>query len=249
MCKCINCGTHLEGSQKKYCSFSCENAYRGRKNREYYTLNPKKCKYCGEIIPYEKRMNDYCSSSCAAKENNKNRIVTEEQRQKISDSLKSYHENKKNLVDMIDEKAFMNIVNMSKTWKEIGLKLGYKDGMLNGNVKKKIMERSKLLGIELKIIKKESCKEKCKGELFKKRKNWQSARSAIQRNARKKFFKENPNPKCIICGYSNHVEVAHIKPVSEFEENAPIEEINDINNLIGLCPNHHWEYDNGILIL
>ena len=28
-----------------------------------------------------------------------------------------------------------------------------------------------------------------------------------------------------------------------------IEEINNINNLIGLCPNHHWEYDNGLLEL
>lgn len=35
--------------------------------------------------------------------------------------------------------------------------------------------------------------------------------------------------------------------VSVFDENTPIFEINSITNLIVLCPNHHWEYDNGIL--
>jgi predicted restriction endonuclease len=43
------------------------------------------------------------------------------------------------------------------------------------------------------------------------------------------------------------VEVAHIKAVSNFSEDSLISEINDISNLIGLCPNHHWEYDNGLL--
>lgn len=47
------------------------------------------------------------------------------------------------------------------------------------------------------------------------------------------------NPKCKICGYNKHIEVAHIKAVSEFSDSTLISEINDINNLIGLCPNHH----------
>ena len=35
----------------------------------------------------------------------------------------------------------------------------------------------------------------------------------------------------------------------DFDDNNTIAEINDISNLIGLCPNHHWEYDNGLLDL
>ena len=84
-----------------------------------------------------------------------------------------------------------------------------------------------------------------KGDLFKKRSNWQNARSN-QNSARKIFFKNCLDPKCIV-GYTNHVEVAHIKAVSNFSEDSLISEINDISNLIGLCPNHHWEYDNGLL--
>lgn len=37
---------------------------------EYYR-NPKLCKQCDEIIPYEKRYNQFCNHSCSAKYNNK----------------------------------------------------------------------------------------------------------------------------------------------------------------------------------
>ena len=53
--------------------------------------------------------------------------------------------------------------------------------------------------------------------------------------------------KCLICGYSNHVECAHIKSIADFEESTPLTTINDLSNLCGLCPNHHWEYDHGVI--
>lgn len=36
-----------------------------------YADNPKRCTYCQTSVPYEKRQNDYCSHSCAAKVNNR----------------------------------------------------------------------------------------------------------------------------------------------------------------------------------
>lgn len=86
-----------------------------------------------------------------------------------------------------------------------------------------------------------------KQELFDRRANYQSARSCIRNNASKVFYSKNKYPKCSVCGYDKHIEVAHIKSVSSFSGNALIYEINDISNLIGLCPNHHWEFDNGLL--
>lgn len=84
-----------------------------------------------------------------------------------------------------------------------------------------------------------------KGELFKTRKNWQSARTTIRENANFIFFKVNKKEyKCEKCGYIKHIDVAHKKSVSSFEDTATVKEINDIGNLIGLCPNCHWEYDN-----
>lgn len=35
-----------------------------------YEENPKRCKYCGKIIPYESRRNDFCNHSCSASFNN-----------------------------------------------------------------------------------------------------------------------------------------------------------------------------------
>ena len=38
--------------------------------RAKYEENPKRCKCCGTIIPYEKRENDFCNRSCSASYNN-----------------------------------------------------------------------------------------------------------------------------------------------------------------------------------
>lgn len=85
---------------------------------------------------------------------------------------------------------------------------------------------------------------KTKGELYFDRANWQSARSAIQKYARIVYMNSDKPKKCAICGYDKHFEVVHIKSVSSFSDDTLISEINDIENLVALCPNHHWEYDN-----
>lgn len=52
---------------------------------------------------------------------------------------------------------------------------------------------------------------------------------------------------CKRCGYDLHVEACHIKPISEFDENEPMGNVNNKENLIYLCRNCHWEFDNGYL--
>ncbi len=52
---------------------------------------------------------------------------------------------------------------------------------------------------------------------------------------------------CRNCGYDKHFEVCHIKSVSDFTDSTLISEINNPDNLIPLCPNCHWEFDNGKL--
>lgn len=39
------------------------------------------------------------------------------------------------------------------------------------------------------------------------------------------------------------IDVCHIKPVKNFLSTAMVYEINNPNNLIGLCKNCHWEFD------
>jgi hypothetical protein len=52
---------------------------------------------------------------------------------------------------------------------------------------------------------------------------------------------------CVVCGYDKHIELAHIKAISSFDENATIGEVNSIMNVLPLCRNHHWEFDNNSL--
>lgn len=83
-----------------------------------------------------------------------------------------------------------------------------------------------------------------KGEIFSRCKNWQSARTTIRRHA-VKIYESSDKPKaCNKCGYNKHYEICHIKAVSDFVDETLVEEINSINNLIALCPNCHWEFDN-----
>lgn len=88
---------------------------------------------------------------------------------------------------------------------------------------------------------------KTKSDIFSDYANWQSARSTIAKNARKIYERSGKPKECLICGYDKHYEVCHIKAVSEFSEDAKIGEVNSVDNLIALCPNHHWEYDSGLL--
>jgi predicted restriction endonuclease len=152
-------------------------------------------------------------------------------------------------LDSFDDEQFSEIILTSSTWKDLSYRFGYVYPM-SSNVKTSIKKRCKDLMIpEPQSQTKTPISIQTKGDLFKNRKNWQSARSSITRLARKSFMKSNKPYRCEICGYTNHVEVAHIKPVSEFSDDTPISEINNPDNLIGLCPNHHWEFDNGLLKL
>ncbi len=49
--------------------------------------------------------------------------------------------------------------------------------------------------------------------------------------------------QCFQCGYTTHVELAHLKPISEFSSDSTLKAINDPGNLVFLCPNHHWEME------
>jgi hypothetical protein len=85
--------------------------------------------------------------------------------------------------------------------------------------------------------------------LFLNSKNWQSARTTIRKHAALVFEESKIEKKCFYCGYDKTIEIAHIKSVSSFSKDSLIKDINALNNIIALCPNHHWEYDHGLITL
>lgn len=56
-----------------------------------------------------------------------------------------------------------------------------------------------------------------------------------------------PHQHCIICGYHNHVEVAHLRTLSTLSDDTTVEQAGGAHNFVLLCPNHHWEFDYGNL--
>lgn len=70
-----------------------------------------------------------------------------------------------------------------------------------------------------------------------------SAFARIRDNARS-VAKKVHKYSCIKCGYSKHIEIAHIKSIASFPLDTLISTVNHPDNLVPLCPNCHWEYDN-----
>jgi 5-methylcytosine-specific restriction endonuclease McrA len=71
----------------------------------------------------------------------------------------------------------------------------------------------------------------------------------IRRHAVNVMNKTGIPKKCNICGFDYYVEVCHIKPISSFSPDALIEDINSLNNLVYLCPNHHIMLDKKLIYL
>jgi hypothetical protein len=63
------------------------------------------------------------------------------------------------------------------------------------------------------------------------------------KEARKKLI--GPNVFVVIIKLlDKHVEICHRKAISEFPKDTLIIEVNNRNNVLFLCPNCHWEFDN-----
>ena len=70
---------------------------------------------------------------------------------------------------------------------------------------------------------------------------------AIRHHAHRIAKYNNFEKKCPLCNYKNHVELSHIKDISKFDKNTKLKIVNHPDNLIFLCPNHHWDLDHGFL--
>jgi hypothetical protein len=76
-----------------------------------------------------------------------------------------------------------------------------------------------------------------------------SSKNAHIRQLGRTKFKDLLRKPCANCGYSKHVELCHIKPIRDFKPTDKVDLVNARDNVIQLCPNCHWEFDNGYLKL
>lgn len=257
MPKCLNCGKEVKN---KFCNTSCQNQYRSKIMQEEYNKNPNLCACCNTPLTWEQRRNKYCSSSCAAKVNNigvnrhlnhipesnecestskmnKIRKLTDDEIvAKFRDTIKTYQ---------CSDEEFISYIQNFSSWKELYEQLGYSQS--RSGIKKQIFRRCDELGLKYPELKDKELSIQTKEQVFDNHKNWQSARSNIRRHAQKIFMRSGIKQECLLCGYNKYIEVAHIKAVSDFDDSATVAEINDLHNLVPLCPNHHWEFDHDCL--
>ena len=85
-----------------------------------------------------------------------------------------------------------------------------------------------------------------KNSVKNKHKSWINAEV---RNFCRSWNKHLLKNSCQNCGYKRHKEFCHIKPISQFSISTKIKDINRESNLLILCPNCHWEFDNNLLSL
>jgi hypothetical protein len=76
---------------------------------------------------------------------------------------------------------------------------------------------------------------------------WQLLRRSLAHWARRLYQRANMPMICLVCRYEKHVEIAHKTGIFKFPKNTRLGEVNRLSNLIALCPNHHWEFDNGFI--
>ena len=66
-----------------------------------------------------------------------------------------------------------------------------------------------------------------------------SWKNAHIRNFCRSWNKELQTLPCQNCGYDKHIELAHITPLKDFDENTKLSVVNSKENLLVLCPNCH----------
>lgn len=153
-------------------------------------------------------------------------------------------------LDLVPDDKFIEIVKNGKTMKDIAIAIGYSN-IMSCDLQRRLYKRCESLGVELNLSGREKRKNdiryRTKGNLFANRPNWWAAATNIRKHARKVYERSDKPKCCAICGYKHYYEVCHLRAVSDFPDDTLISEINKIDNLIALCPNHHWEFDHGLL--
>jgi hypothetical protein len=76
--------------------------------------------------------------------------------------------------------------------------------------------------------------------------------NGVRDKARAKLIKLGVKKRCKFCSTDEFIdvlEVAHIKGVREFSEDTKLKEVNNISNLMYVCPSHHRMFDKGLIKL
>jgi hypothetical protein len=233
--------------------------------KKYYE-NPSYCKQCGSLIHpkedsgkafAEARRKKFCDKSCAAQYNNlhkERKPWSDEAKQRFSELMRLRHPNSKpsgrkkgqatressGPCEMCGQTVTYRKLDNKHRGEGYYLYRYYCDSCAKKAKAAKISTHPKI-GNGVDFI-----EDLTKAEL-REHYNYKCFRAYFPQTARKVYISSGKPLQCQICGYSKAVDVCHKRPVSDFPDDAPVKEINHIDNLTCLCKNHHWELDHNLL--
>lgn len=184
----------------------------------------KFCLFCGKELNTRKQKK-FCSSSCAAKYNNSNRIVADETRRKISEALQKR------------SPSFNGVIKPLSTRSEKNFREKFY------NEKKYCLNCGKELNFSHKTL---FCNNSCHMEYRRKNyierwkngeKNGMSGKYGLSKYIRN-YLLEKHNYKCEICGWGEENQHTHTIPLEIHHIDGDYTN-NKEENLQVLCPNCH----------
>lgn len=151
--KYYSSGKHKENAQYARELALIANQKKKEQRMNAYDKNPKLCKKCNSPLKYELKRNKFCSQSCSATMNNTGRIASDEQKKKVSKTLR---EKGNNVVSDEDFVAALRTVDTVKAaFKKVGivkhadnyrraaeLILSHNIANINSNTRKNISEKT-----------------------------------------------------------------------------------------------------------
>lgn len=214
---CLGCNEEFETSDKrrKYCSIKCANIKNQEKRTNYEVSKRvnKKCLSCEKEFYSKDKRAKFCGRSCAAHYNN---ILqgkkTEEEKQKISESLKEYRSSNKISQETKDK--------ISASLFEYNL----------NNPKNTLPNKVKVCRQCDKVFYPDKWSRfYCSYECYNKSREGENKNEISYRTFLKILKRAFPNWSCPFCGWTHCFDVHHINGRKD----------NNFNSLIMLCPNHH----------
>jgi len=206
------------------------NKRNAQKNREkaltrYYT-NPSVCEFCHSIIevrnnekPADARRRKFCNHTCAAKYTNvrRGRKLKYDVCQKCGAKLPK--------IKSSSGKGYLK-----RRYCELCLPIVQRQ-----NVQKRHPNRLPDL-IETMTLREV---RKIKGRA--------ATRTSITKHAKLVYEASNKPKHCILCNFLPVYQLCHKTPVASFPKDTLISEVNNLDNLVALCPNHHILFDTELL--
>lgn len=229
--KCCNCDMIYFKKRadprvaKSYCSKKCQSAGQ-------VTKKEVACKTCNTVFfkqLSEVTENNFCTRSCAAKFNNRGVQRNKPKKRTCAVCSSEFFLSKDHQSLTSCSKCFGNVNSITSIEDYVE-----KNKLISKDVKKKYLQ-----GLTVSDIQN-------RNSVLGKHKSWSSSHI---RNLNRSWNKNLLSIPCQNCGYDKHIELCHIKAVSSFGKDEKLSVVNDPNNILVLCRNCHWEFDNELLLL